>query len=179
MKAGAATVLGIFALAAAPIASAQNLHRIGTNLIGYQEVPAISTVGNGQFDATISQDETQLTYTLSYADMESEVTQAHIHFGQLSVNGGISVWLCGNADPNSTPPIAPPAGTPTCPASPATVTRTVTAANVVGPLGQGIAATQFAELLRAIRAGIAYANVHTRTFPGGEIRGQLDAGHSH
>jgi hypothetical protein len=175
MKARAAIVLGIVTLAAAPIASAQNLHRIGTNLIGYQEVPAISTVGNGTFDATISQDETQLTYTLSYADMESTVTQAHIHFGQLSVNGGISIWLCGNASAT----INPPAGTPVCPPSPATVTRTVTAADVVGPAGQGIAATQFAEVLRAIRAGATYANVHTTTFPGGEIRGQLDAGHSH
>ena len=175
MKVRAALIVGIVLLAAAPITSAQNWQRIGTNLIGYQEVPPISTVGNGTFDAVISRDETELTYTLSYADMEATVTQAHIHFGQLSVNGGISVWLCGNASAT----INPPAGTPVCPPSPATVTGTVTAADVVGPTGQGIAATQFAELIRAIRAGATYANVHTTTFPGGEIRGQLDAGHSH
>jgi CHRD domain len=29
-------------------------------------------------------------------------------------------------------------------------------------------------VLRAIRAGIVYANVHTDQLPGGSIRGQLD-----
>jgi hypothetical protein len=176
MKTRAALILGVIAMAAVPVASAQNWHRIGTNLIGYQEVPAISTSGNGQFDAVINHDETAITYELTYRDMEATVTQAHIHFGQRSVNGGISVWLCGNPSP---PAITPPEGTQVCPPSPATVTGTLTAANVVGPTGQGIAPTQFAELVRAIRAGAAYANVHTTTFPGGEIRGQLDAGHSH
>ena len=32
---------------------------------------------------------------------------------------------------------------------------------------------RFAEALRAIRAGVAYANVHTTTWTGGEIRGQI------
>jgi hypothetical protein len=44
---------------------------------------------------------------------------------------------------------------------------------VIGPTGQGIAAGQFEEFVEALRAGIAYANVHTTGFPGGEIRGQL------
>jgi len=32
---------------------------------------------------------------------------------------------------------------------------------------------QFDEAIRAMRSGLAYANVHTVTFPTGEIRGQL------
>jgi hypothetical protein len=32
---------------------------------------------------------------------------------------------------------------------------------------------EFDELVRAIRAGVTYVNVHSETFPGGEIRGQL------
>ena len=49
----------------------------------------------------------------------------------------------------------------------------ITAASVIGPAGQGISAGEFAELIRAIRSGNAYVNVHTMTFPAGEIRGQL------
>lgn len=37
--------------------------------------------------------------------------------------------------------------------------RTVTAADVIGPSGQGVAAGEFEEVLTAMRAGVAYANV--------------------
>jgi hypothetical protein len=85
------------------------------------------------------------------------------------VNGGIVAWLCGS------PSNPGPAGTPVCPASPSgTVEGTITAAGVVGPATQGITAGEFDELVRALRAGVAYANVHTATYGGGEIRGQLD-----
>ena len=53
------------------------------------------------------------------------------------------------------------------------MSRTVTAADVIGPTGQGIAAGEFAEVLRAIRQGVAYANVHSMRNLGGEIRGQI------
>ena len=64
-------------------------------------------------------------------------------------------------------------GKPACPNTEATITGTVTAANVIGPAGQGISAGQFDEAIRAMRSGLAYANVHTVSFPSGEIRGQL------
>jgi hypothetical protein len=46
---------------------------------------------------------------------------------------------------------------------------------VIGPLGQGVAAGEFAEVLAAIRKGVTYANVHSSRNPGGEIRGQIKA----
>jgi hypothetical protein len=52
----------------------------------------------------------------------------------------------------------------------------VTAADVIGPTGQGVAAGEFEEVLKAIRAGVAYANVHSTRNQGGEIRGQIRAG---
>ena len=49
----------------------------------------------------------------------------------------------------------------------------MTAANVVGPIAQGIAAGNLAAILEMIRAGFGYANMHTARFPSGEIRGQI------
>jgi hypothetical protein len=135
-------------------------------LSGYQEPPSISTVGNGTFDAEVSNDGTEINYRLSYADLEGSVLQAHIHVGQASVNGGISAFLCSN--------VGGPAGVQACPASPATVTGTITAANVIGPLTQGVEPGALDELVQAMQAGVAYANVHSSKWPAGEIRAQLD-----
>ena len=76
------------------------------------------------------------------------------------------VFLCSNLRNG-------PAGTQACPAAPATITGVIEAANIIGPAGQGIAAGQFDEFLRAIRADSAYVNVHTDPHPGGEIRANI------
>jgi len=90
---------------------------------------------------------------------------AHIHYGPTKVNGGVMVFFCGGG------------GKPACPASTSgTVTDTITAADIVGPAAQGIPAApagQFSDVLRAIRTGNGYANIHTANFPAGEIRGQV------
>jgi hypothetical protein len=138
------------------------------SLIGFQEVPSISTDVRGVFRARIVGNRA-IEYTLSYSNLEANAQQAHIHFGQQDVNGGISVFLCTNL---AVPP--PPAQRPPrCPLRSGVVTGMLTANDVIGPAGQGIAAGEFAELLRAIRAGMTYANVHSALFPTGEIRGQL------
>jgi hypothetical protein len=139
-----------------------------TKLTGFEETPlTISTDGNGKFRARISKDETMVEWDLSYADLEGEVQQAHIHFGATRITGGISVFLCTNLGNG-------PAGTQPCPAAPATISGVFMAADVIGPTGQGIAPGELDELIRAIRAGATYANVHTTLVPSGEIRGQLD-----
>jgi len=137
-----------------------------TQLQGFEEVPAIATPATGRFTAQINQAAGSIAYELSYADLQGSITQAHIHFAQEGVNGGIMVFLCSNLGNG-------PAGTPACPASPGSVSGTATAEDVVAVAAQGISAGQMHKVLRAIRSGIAYVNVHTTLFPGGEIRGQL------
>jgi hypothetical protein len=162
------------AVAATVTASAASPDRFGdrnafrAQLNGYEEFPlAISTGASGQFRALINEDAGEIAYRLSYTVMESgDVTQAHIHFGADWQNGGISVFLCSNLGNG-------PAGTQACPPAPATISGTIRPADVIGPAGQGIAPGEFAELLRAMRAGFTYANVHTTGRPAGEVRGEL------
>ncbi len=156
--------------AAAGLASADEgrpRDRIEARLKSYQEVPSVSSAANGRFKATIDRVSGTLSYELSYGGLEGDVRQAHIHFGQHGVNGGIMVWLCDSATNPS-----PVASTPACPQA-GSVGGSVSGADIVGPAGQGITVNEFAEMLAAIRAGVAYVNVHSTRFPGGEIRGQL------
>ena len=73
-----------------------------------------------------------------------------------------------------------------CPPSPATISGTITAADVspdipatLAARTQGIGTGQYAELVRAIDAGKTYANLHSVTWPGGEIRAQLNEADPH
>lgn len=141
------------------------------------EVPSISSTASATFTATVDENAQTLTYELKYANLEAAPTQAHIHFGQFFANGGVSVFLCAN--PSATPPVVvAPAGVAPCPATnPATVSGMLTAANVIGPAAQGITAGEFAALVKALKTGDAYANVHSATFQAGEARGQIFVSH--
>lgn len=159
------TLVSLVALLAAVAAEAAP-RQVRAELKGLEEVPAISTAGHGTFRGSISNDGEEMAFELSYDALEGNVAQAHIHLGQRGVNGGVAIFLCSNLGNG-------PPGTPACPSPPATVAGTVSAADVVGPAAQGVAAGEWAEIRRAIRAGATYVNVHSDLFPGGEIRGQL------
>jgi hypothetical protein len=146
-------------------AEAQN--SFSATLTGFQVVPAISTTGAGTFSATLVGG--VLNYTLTYRALRSAVQEAHIHLGQTNVNGGFFAFLCSNL-------ANAPAGTPLCPAPPATVTGTIAPADVVATPRQGIGAGELAEAIRAMRAGVTYVDVHSAAFTAGEIRGQIRAG---
>ena len=138
-------------------------------LTGYQEVPALSTPGHGTFKASINTAAQEIKYT------ETAVTQSHIHFENRTNNGPIVVFLCSNLGNG-------PAGTQACPANGGTIKPADVGA---GAAANGLAAGEFNELVRAIRAGATYVNVHTVGRPGGEIRSQLghkgghEFGHDH
>ena len=143
---------------------------IQATLTGYEEVPVVSTVASGEFRGFISRNDDSIDYELSYSGLQGEVRQAHIHVAQLSVNGSIVIWLCGTTTNPG------PTGTQTCPQN-GTITGTIGTGNVIaGSMGgQQLTANDLAEVIRAIRAGATYVNVHTDLSTGGEIRGQIRA----
>jgi hypothetical protein len=154
-----------------------NAERIEADLTGYEEVPSVNTVASGDFNARISRDEQSIEYVLKYKNLQGTVSQAHIHIAQLSVNGSIVIWLCQTEGTF----LDPTKLAPQCPAGQATeaiVTGKITAANVIagGTASQQLNAMDLASVIAAIRAGAAYANVHTLPLSGGgEIRGQIEA----
>lgn len=152
----------------------QGFNRISEVLTGHKEVPVISTTGHGRFTAVISDDRTEIRYTLKYEDLEGQIQQSHIHFGPPNNTGGISVFLCTNLGNG-------PAGTQACPTPSGEVEGVLTAADVIGPVGQGIEAGALNELIEAIHAGKTYVNIHTTKWPAGEIRSQIehDSRHQH
>jgi hypothetical protein len=125
------------------------------------EVPSNFSTGQGVLLLRIHDDTSTIEFTMSYSDLSTPPAASHVHLAQRNVNGGVSFFFCGGPKP-------------ACPPAPATITGTVTAADILGPTGQGVAAGDFAKVTGAIRAGLAYANIHTTQFPGGEIRGQVE-----
>jgi CHRD domain-containing protein len=135
-------------------------------LTGFEETPlTLSSPGRGFFRAVVDEDAGTIQYSLTY-DGVANVAQSHLHLGAHHTTGGISVFLCSNLGNG-------PAGTQACPTSPAQISGTIHSTDVIGPVGQGIAPGEFAELVTAIRNKAVYVNVHSQQFPGGEIRGQL------
>jgi CHRD domain len=176
----AAVAVGVLATGARPIASddddaRRRPTRFQAWLDGYQEVPSISTTGNGQAELRIDDLNQTIEFVVSYDNLEGVgttpfvsngvVTASHIHVGARNVSGGVAAFFCGGG------------GKPPCPIS-GTVTGVIVPGDILGPAAQGINPTEptaFEELVRAIRAGLTYVNVHTTRWPSGEIRGQYRA----
>ncbi|MFI5107549.1 MAG: CHRD domain-containing protein [Terriglobales bacterium] len=149
---------------------------IRVHLVGYQETPlTINTAATGEFKIKIHSDGSAIDYEETYRDLSSSVLQSHIHFGRPALTGGVVLFLCTNL----TPPVGVPTPQPCPTTNPATITGTLTAADVIASsganAGQAIdpGAAGFAEMIKAIREGAAYVNVHTTNHPSGEIRSRL------
>jgi CHRD domain-containing protein len=153
--AGAGVALAI----AAPVVIGDSNRDFRASLNGYLETPSVSTTARGSFSMRIHA--SSITYRLTFRDLSTPTLFAHIHFARPDVMGGVAAFLCGGG------------GKPACGTPSGMVTGTIVPTDVVGPAGQGIAAGEFAELVRAIRNGATYVNVHSEMFPGGEIRGNI------
>ena len=145
-----------------------------TLLQGAEEVPPHFTPASGQISLRLLDDD-HVGYTLDVADI-TNITMAHIHMAPKGVNGAIVVWLFPSV--KVTGPLPGGGG----PLERILVSGVFSSADFQGPL----AGKTMADFLAAVEAGQTYGNVHTNDgvdppntgpgdFPGGEIRGQLDA----
>ena len=149
-----ATLLPAIAIAAAcsdsPIAAP--LPTFDAAMNGANERPNPVTT-NATGTVTIVKDGPTYTYTITYTGLSSAPTGAHIHGpGGTSAAAGVLV----------------PFATTGAPAGSGTLTGTFTAATILA--SRGVSGDSLDALLRS---GNAYANVHSTSNPGGEIRGQL------
>lgn len=131
------------------------------SLSGADEVPPVATRGRGHLSLDVAPDGSSIDYELSFSDLSSPSTAAHLHLGQSGVNGPIFAFLCGGA------------GQQGCPGVSGNVAGTLFAEDILAVPDRGLEAGDLASALRLIRAGAVYVNVHTTLFPSGEIRGQV------
>lgn len=131
--------------------------KFNASLKGSNEVPSNDSKATGQAIVTIADDGSWIHYKITIANIEN-VTMAHFHLAPAGTNGSPVVWLYDNR-------VGQPAG----PSNGILAEGTITQANLVGPL----AGQSLGSLIWNIREGNIYVNVHSTSFPGGEVRGQL------
>ncbi len=130
-------ILMVVALvAAAMVVRAERNPNFRAHLAGANEVPARDTIATGQAIFQLSDDGTELHYTLIVANINN-VIASHIHLGAVGVNGPVVAFLAG--------PFAPGGGG----TDGVLAEGTITAANLVGPL----AGHPLSDLISAMRAG--------------------------
>jgi hypothetical protein len=124
-------------------------------LSGSESVPAVVTMAKGDATFTVIKDEEALSYYVTVADIEN-VTAAHIHLGKKGENGA-PVALITNEKKDGK-------------FSGTLAEGTITKKDLMGSMtGKSVE-----DLIKQIKKGNAYINVHTDKYPNGEIRGQIN-----
>ena len=171
-------------LYAKPAHSGQSDFNFNTHLTGGEEAPPLgqgASPAQGQAVLRVSDDGSSADFRLIASNIDN-ITQAHIHCGPPGVAGPIRIWLYPQIGTSGTA-LGPNQG----PHDGVLASGTFHPAGVICPAMAATATTPAIPampVLDAIRAGLAYVNVHTSrgagvplgpgNFPGGEIRGQLD-----
>ena len=141
----------VLAFLAAPAAARADYYFV-TLLAGANEVPATDSPGAGVGLVILSDDLSTMTVIEVWDDLTGPAIAAHIHVGAPDVSG---------------PVILPFSGFPS--ASDGFYTTDLTADD----FNPGGGLQTFDDAVQALFDGDLYMNIHSRMFPGGEIRGQL------
>jgi|GEM_PF-268774 len=128
----------------------------GTFLQGREEVPAVNASGSGHAHFSLSDDGMSLDYQLHVANTEG-ILFSHIHMAPKGENGPVVAFLLAAQDP------------PTPLFNGLLAEGSIMTEDLIGPLS----GMTLDDLIKAIKAGNTYVNVHTVENPGGELRGQI------
>lgn len=139
--------------------SGKMVQNFRAHLSGQNEVPANLSEATGEVIFQLSSDGLELKYKLIVANI-NDVTMAHIHLAKAGANAPFVVWLY----PSVPPAVMLPGTTNGILAQ-----GVITAANLVGTMKN----KTVLDLVSEFKAENAYVNVHTNTYKGGEIRGQI------
>jgi len=156
---GLALVLALGLLSAGCNDATEGKELFQADLSGDNEVPARSTGASGACGFVLTGN--RVDFSISTKGLSSPVVGAHIHIGAAGANGPVRVPFIGPnlAGTNTVTPFnAPDPGI--------LIENSFGASDVTGGL-------TLDDVVNAMRSGNAYCNVHTTTFPGGEIRGQI------
>ena len=150
MRRAALTAVLLAASLGGACSSDEDLTFFEATLSPDNEVPPRASGATGV--ARMTFDGTTVTFLVAAANLNS-YTQGHIHSGAAGVNGPVRVFLLQF----QTPALSIAQGT--------IAEGSFTAADMVN--------YDFNTLIEEMRAGTAYVNFHSTTYPGGEIRGQV------
>ncbi len=160
MKKLSISLLAVILIAMVPVFAtaakkAGSHHVYKAVLSGGAVVPRVATTAKGAATFEAAMDGKELTYKLTVEGIEN-VTAAHIHIGKKGKSGPPVAGLF--AGPKKEGEFSGTLGE-----------GTITDADLVGPMG----GKTIKDLIKALRAGELYVNVHTDKYPDGELRGQI------
>jgi Cu/Zn superoxide dismutase len=162
VTAGAIATAGSSSSSPSSSSSTSSDKEFSARLTGSKEVPPVDTDATGRIRLA-AKPQDALDYQISLSNLNGVVTGAHIHRGSTGTNGPVLSNLnIGGAFASAS------AGDGSASASTSSG-GTITSSDLKGPL----AGKHVSDLVKLIEDGNAYANVHTRQHPNGEIRGQL------
>ncbi|HEY7874098.1 MAG TPA: CHRD domain-containing protein [Actinomycetota bacterium] len=124
--------------------------QLSATMNGVNENPDTSSTATGTFTVRLNPGQGTVCYDMTVSNLTANPTMAHIHKGLSTENGSVVIHLFGSGG------------------APAPTSTSFTITNFCQ---SGIDRTLIKDIIQNPTG--YYVNVHTSTFPNGEIRGQL------
>jgi len=121
------------------------------------EVPSNTSTAVGRVVLLVNREGTGAEYSVQVDGLSAGIQGAHFHRGAVGANGPIVLSMFFNSSGVATNAVTP--GT--------------TDLEINKAIGRTVTKDQLDAFITDLRAGNIYANVHTPTRPGGEVRGQM------